>query len=282
MNRDPVTGRPLPTDAMQRVLYITPEVHIYRIPPITSTKGFNAASWTTNPADKIFTSRMRLVETAIPSSKPDGKEQVSAAILLEDGKSGELFAAAPYNHPSVVEQASDSSRFFALRVVGEGGRKATLGLGFEQRPDAFDFGVALQDVRRVLGLDSAPQAGGRPSAGGAAGSRSNAVPAVEEPKRDLSLKEGEMITINFGGRPKKATLPTAGEASFTLPLPPPPAPPGSISGAGGLMPILAPPPSAAASRADRKRRSHDFSAPEKTEASAEELGFDDGEFGEFQ
>jgi hypothetical protein len=270
---------------MQRVLYVTPEVHIYRIPPITSTKGFNAASWTQNPADQIFSARMRLIETAIPSPTPDGNEQVSAAILLEDGKSGELFAAAPYNHPSVVEQASDSSRFFALRVVGEGGRKATLGLGFEQRPDAFDFGVALQDVRRVLGLDAASQAGPRHPARGGAGSISS-IPQVEEPKLDLSLKEGEMITLNLGGRTKKTSSTSDTDSSSTggglFALPPPP-PYSSI--ADGLMPILAPPPSAASSRADRKRRSHEFSTADSTtstEASAEDLGFDDGEFGEFQ
>ena len=48
-------------------------------------------------------------------------------------------------------QALGSSRFFALRVVGEGGMKATLGIGFEERSDAFDFNTTLQDVRKLLG-----------------------------------------------------------------------------------------------------------------------------------
>lgn len=48
-------------------------------------------------------------------------------------------------------QALGSSRFFALRVVGEGGMKATLGIGFEERADAFDFNTTLQDVRKLLG-----------------------------------------------------------------------------------------------------------------------------------
>src|SRR6266480_184622 len=157
MEADPVTGAAIPPEAIQRILHISPNVHIYRIPPITSTKGFAASSWTQNPADQIFTARLRVIETAIPpppSATQDTAEKVSVHILLEDARTGELFAAAPYTHPSAVEQASDSSRFFAVRVVGNGGKmKATLGIGFEERPDAFDFSVALQDVRRTLGLE---------------------------------------------------------------------------------------------------------------------------------
>ncbi|KJX92117.1 hypothetical protein TI39_contig5915g00001, partial [Zymoseptoria brevis] len=147
---DPATGTPLPDSAIQRVLHLTPAVHIYQIPPLTSsTAGFAAGSWTAPPrptAQKIFTARLRVLETA-------HADRIKADIVFEDASSGALFAAAPYTTPAVVQQANDSSRFFAVRVQGEGGMKATLGIGFEDRSEAFDFGVALGEVRKVLGME---------------------------------------------------------------------------------------------------------------------------------
>lgn len=157
MNTDPLTGEPLPPTAIQRILYIAPEVYIYNIPPLTSTKGYKAASWTDDPRRKIFTARLRILETSIPTptATDDAAEKVSTTILLEDPKNGALFAAAPYTSERVVEQVLDSSRYFAITVVGEG-RKHVLGMGFEQRSDSFDFNIALQDARRALGFGANP------------------------------------------------------------------------------------------------------------------------------
>ena len=157
---DPSTGRPLPPDAIQRILFIAPSVHIYNIPPLTSTKGYVASSWTAdNNKRQIFTARLRILETAIPAF--NNEETVKTDVLLEDPSNGQLFAAAPYTVPAVVEQVLDSSRFFALRVQGEGGRKAVLGIGFEERSEAFDFSVALQEVRKTLGIEDDGKAGGK-------------------------------------------------------------------------------------------------------------------------
>lgn len=281
MDIDPITGKPIPKEAIQRVLHISQKVHLYRIPPITSTKGFAAASWTSNPADQIFTARMRVIETAVPSPS-GGEEKVTATILLEDPKNGQLFAAAPYDKPAVVEQASDSSRFFAIRVAGAGGMKATLGLGFEERTDAFEFSVALQDVRRTLGLEGGGvpaqgmQRGMRPAVPGRNAPAGGAAAAQVQPKsdfkRDFSLKEGETITINIGGRSGKdaATGDGGGEAAGGLfSIPPPPGSKSSGAGAG-TVPFLPPPPSAASVKAGQGKK------------AAEDFGFDDGEFGEFQ
>ena len=299
METDPVTGTPIPPEAIQRILHISPKVHIYRIPPITSTKGFSAASWTQNPADQIFTARLRVIETAIPppsSATQDIPEKVSVHILLEDARTGELFAAAPYTHPSAVEQASDSSRFFAVRVVGNGGKmKATLGIGFEERPDAFDFSVALQDVRRTLGLEvtaSTANVGRRmgPQRGGRGAPPPPPKKEELEAKRDFSLKEGEMITINIGGKGRRTSakvtddtspggMQNSGASLFSIPPPP-----SAASMKSGAMPFLPPPPSAADVKAGMKGQ-QSFTQQEmssNTQPTAEELGFDDGEFGEFQ
>lgn len=269
MNTDPLTGQPLPANAIQRVLFIAPKVHVYQIPPATSTKGYQASTWTAdNNKLQIFTARIRIVETSIPAEREDGAEKVSTTILLEDSKTGDLFAAAPYTSERAVEQALDSSRFFAITVVGEG-RRAVLGMGFEERSEAFDFSIALQDARRVLGFEATPSATGP-------GAKAKAKKDVEEPKRDFSLKEGETISINLGGLKGRRSRPDADkspgeqksdqDALFSIKPPP---------GSGGSS-FLPPPPSAKSVKEERRRSRQNF------EPTPEDLGFDDGEFGEFQ
>lgn len=234
---------------LTRHLTTLPSVHIYAIPPLTSTRGFHASPWTAPPkptAQQIFTARLEIVETSTSNN-------ITVSINLTDPKSGELFASAPYTSPAAVQSALDSSRFFAVRVVGEGGMKATLGLGFEERSDAFDFGVALGEARKVLGWEKQGQAGVK----------------EEEVKRDFSLKKGEKIHVQVGGKGKRSAGTEAGrqgedgQALFSIAPPPPPA--------GGKQsedfPSIAPPPQ---------------SGSAKNGKTAQELGFDDGEFGEFQ
>jgi len=258
---DPSTGQPLPADAIQRILFIAPAVHVYNIPPLTSTKGYVAASWTAdNNKRQIFTARLRILETAIPTAIND--ESVKTDILLEDPSNGQLFAAAPYTAAGVVEQVLDSSRFFAIRVEGEGGRKAVLGIGFEERSEAFDFSVGLQEVRKTLGIDDNGKAGGK---------KVSKEKEKAPEKKDFSLKEGETITVNIGGRGRR-NQPKAEQSSGDLgafSLPPPP---------GGSS-FLPPPPSAQEVKA-QKRLSQNIELPKQ--GSIEDLGFDDGEFGEFQ
>lgn len=265
---DPASGKPLPNDAIQRILFIANSVHVYNIPPLTSTKGYVAAAWTAdNNKRQIFTARIRILETAIPNPSASTGENIKTDILLEDPKNGQLFAAAPYTVSSVVEQVLDSSRFFAVRVEGEGGRKAVLGIGFEERSEAFDFSVALQEVRKTLGIEDNGKSGGKK------------VLKEDKPpeKKDFSLKEGETITVNIGGRgmgrrhpPKEEDHSSKGLSGFSLPPPP---------GGGGLGSFLPPPPSAQEVKT-QKRLSQTFEPPQP--GSIEDMGFDDGEFGEFQ
>jgi hypothetical protein len=278
---NPSTGQPLSSDAIQRVLFIASKVHIYQIPPLTSTRGYNAAVWTAdNNARQIFTARLRIIETAIPA--PDGSELVTTDILLEDPSNGQLFAAAPYKTPAVVEQVLDSSRFFAVMVQGEGGRKAVLGMGFEERSEAFDFGVTLQEVRRVNGLDNLSGMAGKKGGRAAASLEKN------QEKKDFSLKEGETITVNIGGKGRRSRdenrQPTSTNASSSSPfsLPPPPSYP-RLNGQGisASLPFLPPPPSAQDVKTQRRLSRQPLPSEGGGDAAAS-LGFDDGEFGEFQ
>ncbi|OIW32127.1 DUF1681-domain-containing protein [Coniochaeta ligniaria NRRL 30616] len=262
---DPATGLPLPPNAIQRVLFVAPKVHIYNIPPLASTRGYVAASWTDDPKRHIFTCRMRLLETATPG-RDDSEENIKADIILEDPASGTLFAAAPYTTPAIVESALDSSRFFALRVQDPSGRKATLGMGFEDRSDAFDFSVALQEARKSLGME--PEENRREK-------EKSKKKEEEEVKRDYSLKEGETITVSFGGSgfgrrnkgragaPAEEEEVTGSLNSFALPPPP-----GAAAAKGGG---IAPPPLPAAAGGGGSRQ----------KAALQDFGFDDGQFGEF-
>lgn len=264
---DPATGRALPADAIQRVLFLASAVHVYNIPPLPSMRGHSAASWTADPSRHIFTARLRVVETALSSSSSPDDTAASAAsglkvdVVLEDPSSAQLFAAAPYTDRAVVEPVVDSSRFFAVTVRDQDGRKAVLGIGFEERSEAFDLAVALQEARRSLGLEAKPHS-----------ARDQAANAKENVK-DYSLKDGETITVNIGksmlGRrrpqqqpPEAGDTPAADMQSFAL-APPPSAKP-SESGDAFALP---PPPSA--QDVKRKRR------------SLLDMGFDDGQFGEF-
>lgn len=256
---DPATGQPLGPDAIQRVLFLAHPVHVYNIPPLDSLRGHRAASWTTDPSRHIFSARLRVVESSSEGA-PAAEPSLQVQVVLEDPSNGQLFAAAPYLHPSAVESVLDSSRFFAITIRHHDGRKAVLGIGFEDRSDAFDFSVALQEAARNLGFSLDP----RP-------------PNAKSDNQDYSLKEGEKITINLGSsklrrRPQNpdssSHVPQVDETSDPFVLPPPPT--SSKSGATVSPASFSLPPPPTADDVKRKRR------------SAHHLGFDDGKFGEFK
>ncbi|KAK3955446.1 hypothetical protein QBC32DRAFT_38957 [Pseudoneurospora amorphoporcata] len=270
---DPATQAPLPADAIQRILHITnSSVHIYQIPPMRSTKGHMAADWTADPKAHIFTGRVRIIETSIPPQTPEKmqeKDTVKVDIVLEDPATNDLIAAAPYTTQAVVEAAIDSSRFFALRVQDPNtGKKAMLGIGFEERSEAFDFGVALQEAQKSLGLIE-----------GVAPLIKSTKKHEAEEKKDYSLKDGETITVNLSGtkfgrrsrqdRPLSTDLgsdPQPPLSAFSLPPPPSSSAGGGFGGGAAFLP---PPPSSG-------RGGH------RRQPSAQELGFDDGPNGMFE
>ncbi|KAL8780823.1 MAG: hypothetical protein Q9213_006296 [Squamulea squamosa] len=270
-------------DTIQRVLFISPTVHIYTVPPLTSTKGYTTTAWSplvaptvSNPTPTPITTRLRVLETSstsfTSSSSASEHNNIKTTILLEDTSTSDLFAAAPYTSPSVVEAVLDSARFFAIRVEGEGGRKAVLGIGFEERSEAIDFGICLQEARKVMGIENAKGKDSTAMKGGRRGAQKS---EKETGKRDWGLKEGEMTKVEIGGfgvKRKEELVKDSGkdgEALFSIKPPP-------QNGEG--LPFLPPPPSTQGVKAERRTRGPVI--PEK--GSAADLGFDDGEFGEFQ
>ncbi|EIW72933.1 hypothetical protein TREMEDRAFT_25672 [Tremella mesenterica DSM 1558] len=192
-------------EEIESVLHIAREVMVYQVPPLSTSSGHKAADW--NVESFLWKGRMRVLEIG-----------ERCELRLEDANSGELFAQVRYARPwTQVEPVLDSSRYFVLRVEGDGGKKATIGMGFLERGDAFDFQVALQSFAR---RSSTPNQSQDPSA--------PLKPSA--PPKDYSLKEGQTFTIKLPGRETKKPSSNPGPTSeggssgglFALPPPPPP------------------------------------------------------------
>ncbi|CAH2318440.1 adaptin ear-binding coat-associated 2 [Pelobates cultripes] len=192
----------------ESVICVKPEVHVYRIPPRASNRGYRAAEWQLDQPS--WSGRLRI--TAL------GKK---AFIKLEDKTSGELFAQAPVDQfPGIaVESVTDSSRYFVICIEDGNGRRAFIGVGFADRGDAFDFNVALQDhFKWVKQQTEFAKQAQNPDPG---------------PKLDLGFKEGQTIKINIANMKKKdGTKPRPPSSSGPSLLPPPPG--GKIQAFGSI------------------------------------------------
>ncbi|XP_029287167.1 adaptin ear-binding coat-associated protein 2 isoform X1 [Cottoperca gobio] len=181
----------------ESMLCVKPEVHVYRIPPRASNRGYRAADWKLD--EPAWSGRMKIT----------AKDKI-AYIKLEDKNTGELFAQAPVEqYPGcVVESVTDSSRYFVIRIEDGNGRHAFIGLGFADRGDSFDFNVALQDHFKWVKQE-----------GELAKQEASDIVA---PKLDLSFKEGQTIKISIGNIKKKEAggVKPRGMAGGLLPPPP--------------------------------------------------------------
>lgn len=188
---------------------------VYQIPPASSSSGHKADDW----KKCIWRGRCRIV----------GKGQ-DLYIKLLDSSSGDLFAQCLIpkgEHELYVERVVDSSRYFVLKITN-GQRHAFIGLGFEDRNDAFDFNCTLSDFKSTWVEKEKP------------------VEAVSSqgPAKDLSLREGQKITINIkgvGGTRKREESGEAAGGGFGGILAPPPSG-GSVSRRQAAPAPLAPPP----------------------------------------
>nr|GAT49420.1 predicted protein [Mycena chlorophos] len=218
-------------DEIESILYIGREVSVFKIPPLKKNEGHRAGEWG-DLAAPLWKGRLRIIE-----------KSAGASLMFEDPQT--VFAKADYDIAKpCVEAVLDSSRYFVVRVE-DAGRKAYLGMGFQERSDSFDFNVALQDYskRRRTALNPPEDDAPTPSPHIPAG-----------PKKDYSLKEGQTFSINIPGRGSNKTTTTtnatpnllgdlAGLSSSTS---------SNSSSSSGLssggFPLLPPPPSSGRKR----------------------------------
>ncbi|KAJ7217135.1 adaptin ear-binding coat-associated protein 1 [Mycena pura] len=209
-------------DEIESILYIGREVSVFKIPPLKKNEGHRAGEWGDLSAP-LWKGRLRIVE------KSSG-----ASLLFEDAQTGELFAKADYDIARpCVEAVLDSSRYFVVRVE-DAGKKAYIGMGFQERTDSFDFNVALQDYTKRCKIALNPPT--------EADTPSPHVPAG--PKKDYSLKEGQTFSISIPGRPNKSSTSTGLPATNLLgDLSSLSSSGTSTSDSSGGIPLLPPPPS---------------------------------------
>lgn len=110
-----------------------PKVYVFNVPPRSSSTGHRAADW---PKESLWSGRLRLVSAGDKCS-----------ILLEHTDKDGLFARCPVDSKATVEQVTDSSRYFVIKVSDGKGHSAYLGVAFEKREEAFEFKVALQTAQ---------------------------------------------------------------------------------------------------------------------------------------
>ena len=155
----------------ERTLCQIREVFVFKIPIRSSAAGHRAADWPKEPAMKA-------------SLKVSAKGRL-AVVTMTNPQNGDIFATCPVTDDTAVERTLDSGRYFVFRIQNAQGRHAFIGVAFNERNDAFDFNVALSEHKRECDRED------------------NASKASEDatsiPFRDLSLKEGEKITVKIAG-----------------------------------------------------------------------------------
>ncbi|KAJ7074096.1 hypothetical protein C8F01DRAFT_8215 [Mycena amicta] len=234
-------------DEIESILYIGREVSVFKIPPLKKNEGHRAGEWgdLAAPALERTTPDYREVVWCIADVRgpTDWRTCDGSFVLSSALKHFLVFAKADYDIARpCVEAVLDSSRYFVVRVEDDG-RKAYLGMGFQERSDSFDFNVALQDYTKRRRIELNPPEDDTPAP-------SPHVPAG--PKKDYSLKEGQTFSINIPGRANKAT--TTGTGTNLL---------GDLAGlssstssnsssssgtSSGGFPLLPPPPSSGRKR----------------------------------
>eukprot|EP00591_Stephanopyxis_turris_P004407 CAMPEP_0195523192 /NCGR_PEP_ID=MMETSP0794_2-20130614/22086_1 /TAXON_ID=515487 /ORGANISM="Stephanopyxis turris, Strain CCMP 815" /LENGTH=236 /DNA_ID=CAMNT_0040653115 /DNA_START=66 /DNA_END=773 /DNA_ORIENTATION=+ len=120
-------------EELDRNLLVIPKCFVYRIPPKRTSAGYRAADW--NVKEPNWTGRLEVIA-----------REDKCRINFVDA-SGKLFASAPVssrNPKETVEKVTDSGRYFVVRIAA-GKKTASIGVGFADRAESFDFRSVIQD-----------------------------------------------------------------------------------------------------------------------------------------
>ncbi|KAK3161282.1 hypothetical protein QOZ80_1BG0075120 [Eleusine coracana subsp. coracana] len=218
---------PADTEPLELVLFQVAECYVYLIRPRKTAASYRADEWNVNKW--AWEGALKVVSR--------GEDCI---IKLEDKNTGELYARAflREGEPHPVEPVIDSSRYFVLRVeenIDGRQRHAFIGLGFRERPEAYDFQAALHDHMKYLNKKKAAE---------------EMVQHYEKTSSvDYSLKEGETLVLQLKNkesgiktksaffeqglnRVSVAEKANSKEAPVSLKLPPPPPSPVSPTDSG--------------------------------------------------
>jgi len=157
-------------EVIERVRCVIKDAHVFKLPLGPTSGGWRGADW----RDEVWQGTVKVVE----------RDEVTL-VLLVDRTSGDVFAVCPIKD-GAVDRCVDSSRYFVLRIENANGRHMFIGMAFNERNDAFDFNISLEDAKREREAAREPI--------------QNIIPDL--PEKDYSIKEGEKIRVkikNIGG-----------------------------------------------------------------------------------
>ena len=128
---------------LEQVQLTIPKAYVFTVPPLISAEiGYQAKTWSKK--------EIAIVKVTVMTRGNDDVHKSFIQLYRQDrpGSSFDsLFVSVPLLNDRCCEQCSDSSRYFVLRVTDEATRRSALiGLGFNDRTEAFDFKVAVQDT----------------------------------------------------------------------------------------------------------------------------------------
>lgn len=259
-------------------LFQVPECYVYLIPPRKSAASYRADEWNVNKW--AWEGTLKVISK--------GEECI---IKLEDKETGELYARAFLRdgEPHPVEAVIDSSRYFVLRIeenIGGRLRHAFIGIGFRERPEAYDFQAALHDHQKYLNKKKTAEEMEQQY------QKSSSV--------DYSLKEGETLKLQI----KNKTAGTirskffeqglnnlsleekANRKDSTVLLKPPPPPPAPLSpvGTAASSPPVSPSKLSLEQSAETKDSKTTKEQPNKSEPVKDQgpQDVEDDDFGDFQ
>ncbi|KAM3222283.1 hypothetical protein T459_20342 [Capsicum annuum] len=259
-------------------LFQVPECYVYLIPPRKSAASYRADEWNVNKW--AWEGTLKVVSK--------GEECI---IKLEDKETGELYARAFLRdgEPHPVEPVIDSSRYFVLRIeenIGGRLRHAFIGIGFRERPEAYDFQAALHDHQKYLNKKKTAEEMEQQY------QKSSSV--------DYSLKEGETLKLQIknktGGTIRSKFFEQglnnlsleekANRKDSTILLKPPPPPPAPLSpvDTAARSPPVSPSKLSLEQSAETKDSPITKEQPNKSESVKEQgpQDVEDDDFGDFQ
>ncbi len=141
--------------------------YVYKIPPRNTGMGYRAAGWTNQiwfgSLDVVLRGKACYIELV------DDKKKVFASTMVRD------------DGPSVIEPVLDSSRYFVMRIEKDR-KKAYIGIGFQERSEALDFKIALQEYKKYL---DEPE------------------DLSDEEEQDYSLQDGETLHVDVAIKNKR-------------------------------------------------------------------------------
>lgn len=151
-------------EVIERVRCVIHDAHVFKLPPRQTAGGWRGADWD----QEVWQGTVKVVERGDLT-----------VVLLVDRQTGAIFAVCPVKE-GAIDRCVDSSRYFVVRVENANGRHMFIGVAFNERNDAFDFNISLEDSRKEKELAKNP------------------VELPKGPAKDYRLKEGEKIKVKIG------------------------------------------------------------------------------------